>query len=793
TAVSAALVAACLLSFTACAGAEGRKASYLAKGQEYLAAQNYEKARLEFRNALQLDPNDAEASYLAGQAAEKLANMREAASMYQTAIQNNDKHIGARAALAKLYVFGGAPDKAMELVEPGLAIKPDDADLLTARGAARLQTGDKVGARADAEKAAGLAPDNESAIALLASIYRTEGENDKAIDLVKKAVESPKATTDLHLVLAQLYLSDDKHAEAVAVVRKVIAKEPDKLVYRYRLAQLLLLDKDVDAAEAELRAAVKQAPKDAEAKLVLANLLASQRSYEVAEAELKRLSAESRDDYALRLGLAQFYGQHKQNDEAEATLKQIIQDDGTNPSGLTARNRLAAGYLGAGNLDAAAPLLDQVLKKNPRDNEALASRANLYLAQGKADAAITDLRAVQRDQPNSALLQRALARAYLQNEDVTLAEETLRATVQGNPSDADARMELIQLLLRTNRVDAALPMLEKLAAEKPDNISILEALVSAQLEKKDYRAARRAASLMIAAKPQQPNGNYMLGVIELADDKPDAARESLERATVLAPDAVEPIAALVRLDLAQKKVPAALARLAAVITKFPQNPLAHNLKGEVLAGLKRNDEAVASFRNAIQVAPTWPNAYRSLAGTYFAGGKPDEGIAALMEGITATQGTPLLVADLASTYERLGKFDDAIAQYDALVNLPGNTDAAASSLAMLLVTHRTDKTSLDRARTLAERFSASKSAPLLDTWGWVLYKRGENAAAVTALQKAVDKLPQAPVLQYHLGMAQYKAGNKEGARTSLEAALKGDNDYAGKDEAFKTLAQIKGG
>ena len=90
----AALVAAMLL--VACGGAAARKAGYMAKGQEYLAAHDFEKARLEFRNALQLDPNDAEASFLAGQASEHLDNLREAVQMFQTAIQVNPKHMRAR-------------------------------------------------------------------------------------------------------------------------------------------------------------------------------------------------------------------------------------------------------------------------------------------------------------------------------------------------------------------------------------------------------------------------------------------------------------------------------------------------------------------------------------------------------------------------------------------------------------------------------------------------------------------------------------------------------------------------
>src|SRR5450631_4898602 len=108
----AAVILATLL--VACGGAQARKSGFMAKGREHLAAHNFEKARLEFRNAVQLDPNDAEASFLAGQATERLGNVREAAQMYRDAIQSNAKHLGARAQLARLYAFGGIPDKAME-------------------------------------------------------------------------------------------------------------------------------------------------------------------------------------------------------------------------------------------------------------------------------------------------------------------------------------------------------------------------------------------------------------------------------------------------------------------------------------------------------------------------------------------------------------------------------------------------------------------------------------------------------------------------------------------------------
>jgi Flp pilus assembly protein TadD len=73
----------------------------------------------------------------------------------------------------------------------------------------------------------------------------------------------------------------------------------------------------------------------------------------------------------------------------------------------------------------------------------------------------------------------------------------------------------------------------------------------------------------------------------------------------------------------------------------------------------------------------------------------------------------------------------------------------------------------------------------------VLYKRGEYAEAVKALQKAVDKAPHAPALLYHLAMAQLKSGARDSARTNLDQALKSGAAFTGSDEAKKTLDELK--
>ena len=724
--VAARLVLVMLLAFVAaCGGAEARKARYLAKGEELMAAKNYAKARLEFRNAVQIDPKDATARVRAGEAAERLGNVAEAAQMYQSAVAADEQSVLARARLGRMLSLAGLPDRALEVIAPVLAAAPDDAELLTVRAAAMMLKGDLAAARADAERAVKRAPGNEEAVAVLAALLRRAGEGREAVQLVSRSVDAAPQSVDLRLVLAQLLVDQQRNADAQKQLEEIIRLEPEVLVHRYRLAQLHIFSKNVDGAEQALRAGVAANPESVEARLALVNLLAAQRSFEAADRELTALRAKDPDNLPLLLGSGAFYEQAGQPARAEAVYREVIEEDDTGPSGLGARNRLATMSLRAGKRDDAAKLVEEVLAENPRDADALVMRADLALAKGDTNAAITDLRAVLRDQPNSVPIHRALARAHLQAKDLTLAEETLRNAVQANPRDLLARLDLAQLLLQQGKPAQALPVVEQLVKDEPNNVAALEALYRVQAGAKNLDAALATANAIQALQPKLPLGYYLAGLVQ--------------------------------------------------------------------QGQRKSVDASQSFARAASLAPTGWQAWRGQALAEQQQGNTEAAISVLRQGVAATRGAAPLVMDLAALLELQGRTDEAIAEYEAMYSADPRSDVAANNLAMLLATYRKDEQSLARAAELAGRFAKSPNPAFLDTYGWVLYARGQHAEAVAALVAAVKLAPEAQLLHYHLGMAQLRAGDRAGARASLEAAVKGEAHYPGADEARRTLSTLRGG
>ena len=99
---------------------------------------------------------------------------------------------------------------------------------------------------------------------------------------------------------------------------------------------------------------------------------------------------------------------------------------------------------------------------------------------------------------------------------------------------------------------------------------------------------------------------------------------------------------------------------------------------------------------------------------------------------------------------------------------------------------------LDKALGLAQKALAQRpeEPSVLDTVGWVYYKKTDTAKAVEYLEKARAKSADDPSVNYHLGMAYAKAGKKEQAKEYLKKALAAGREFQGKADAEKALGGL---
>jgi Tfp pilus assembly protein PilF len=774
-----------------CGGAQARKVRHLEKGEAFLAAGNLDKARIEIQNALQIDPKDAQARYDMGVIDEKRGDPRAAAQAYQGAIELNPDLVAARVKLARLYLFSAGAEQALDLIKPAIIKHPDDPALLTVRAAARIQQKDASGALADGERAVALAPTNEDAVSVLAGIYKSQGDATKAEALLEKTLQAVPGSIDLRLVLAQLYAQESRPADVEAQLLKIFELAPKDKASRVRLAQFYARTDQADAAEKVLRQAIKDMPDERDLKLSLIDFLATRRSRELAETELKQMIAAAPGDNELKFALAGFYQGGKEPQKAEAVYREVIAREGTNSAGLAARDRYASLRLQANDAPGALALANEVLAASPRDDDALLIRGTIALSNQDPRSAIADMRAVLRDQPNAIGVLRTLARAHLANGEPAVAEETLRHAVEANPQDAALRLDFAELLAQIGKPEQAKALLAELVKAKPDNFEAVDAQFRVAMGMNDLVTAKSAADAVVAMRPKLGIGYMYEGMVAEAEKRPDEALRVYRTAADLQPNAAEPLEAVVRLLAAAKRLPEALRVLDDATQKYPDSSFALTIKGELLMRAGRNDEAKQAFQAALERTPKWWAPYRGLANVQVAE-KDDLSIpiATLRKGKSVAEQPESLSVQLAGLLEAAGKPEEAISEYEEILHGDPKSEIAANNLAMLLATYRSDAHSLDRAKELSARFVNSTNPSYLDTYGWVLFKRGDAADSVPVLSRVVDKVPDAPVARYHLGMAQSLAGDVADARTNLQRAINAGSRFNGLDEARSTLQKL---
>ena len=146
------LVAAALLFvflLAGCGGAEERKAKYLERGKAYFEEENYDKARVEFKNVLQIDPKTAGPLLLSGQ--DEPRESRSGARHSETTarrlswIPSMWMHAFS---LGRFYVLSGEIDKADEQADEALSREPSNADALVLKATVLMRQekdGESVG------------------------------------------------------------------------------------------------------------------------------------------------------------------------------------------------------------------------------------------------------------------------------------------------------------------------------------------------------------------------------------------------------------------------------------------------------------------------------------------------------------------------------------------------------------------------------------------------------------------------------------------------------------------------
>jgi predicted Zn-dependent protease len=309
------------------------------------------------------------------------------------------------------------------------------------------------------------------------------------------------------------------------------------------------------------------------------------------------------------------------------------------------------------------------------------------------------------------------------------------------------------------------------------------------LIQKDSAGAEKTFASLKTLFPKDPMGFLKLGQLYSDQKKYDAALKEYDAASKLAPDAPGPMLSGIGILIAQRRFDDANQRIDALMVREPKNVLPYQLRGDV--AVARGDLALGeqSYRKMIEFAPLVPAGYQSLARVMALRSNIGGSISTLEQGEKAIPADLSIPGSRAEWLARAGRNDEAIALYETLIKRVPEDDSYANNLAYLLIETKGDKASLERALGLTQRFKESNNPGYLDSLGWAHYKLGQYAEAAPVLERAVQRDPNAPLLQLHLGLALHKKGDVTRSQEFLRKAVDSKSKLPNLDEARLLLAQ----
>jgi len=643
----------------ACGGPEEKKLKFYNKGKALFEKGDYVKAKLELKNALQIDPKYADAYYMFGMVALRTQDFKGAYGNFLKVVELSPQNWEAHTQLGRLLLAGGRPDDALAKADLVIKNNPKSEDALVLKASVLLVKKDIAGARRLLEDNIGRTLGKPDGYLLLAAIYSQEQNKQKIENILQKGLAANPKSIPLHLAFVDYYLKSKNNEEAIKMMQKVIEIEPKVDKHRLALAGIYWYGAKEPQAVEVLKALIADDPKKEERWAEVAKFYLQRNKVADAERELKEGIQKNEKSFMLRFALSDFYLNTNRPDLAIALLQEClkINKDAGDQNVISAKNALAKIYLARREIDKAKTYVDEIIKESPKNVDAQYTKGTIHLMKGEGGDAVASFRVVVGERPQFIPGYVSLASAHRINKEMNLAFDTIQKALKNAPKSRDLIRALAQLYVAQKDVKNAEVQYRKLLEANANDLEIRAELGDVLLASGDARRAEAEYSDIKRRAPKSPLGYLKLSAFYMSQQKADRAVSELE-----------------------------------------------------------------------QVLKMYPNMWSS-----------------------------------------------------------------ANDAAFILADHGKGKKDLDRALTLAQKAqSVNPENPLvLDTLGWVYYKRGELNEAMAWLAKAQTKIPQNPIFNYHIGMVYHQQGNMAKAKEYLQFAAASKTGFDGKDQAQKTLAGIK--
>jgi putative PEP-CTERM system TPR-repeat lipoprotein len=658
-------------------------------------------ASIEIKKLLEKNPNNSEAWFFAGEVSLQTGLPAAAEAELRRALELGTSRDRVAAPLGQALISQGHFDRVLEVLDPnGIQDGEAQMDVLRLRGEALLALGKTPDADRTYREMLAHQPDSLDARIGLAQVEQLKGDMAAAeaylTDVVSRdAAYTPgwlaKGLLDLRLAryrqaeeaflraltgatlragqefvartgLAESQWRQGKSDAALETVKRLLELAPEHPQPKYMRALIAYGAGDYDTAKDYLQQVLKVYPEHRAAAFLLGATHYAQGELEQAGMYLKNALAADPASAPVRKLLAATSLRQKRPQDAITALAPLAA--GTSDGNVLAL--MGEANLQAGDSRTGLQYFERALSASPKNQALQMQLASAYLTTGNFEHAIDLLTKMPETEAGAAGRELLLVLAYLRKGESAQALEHVQRYVAARP-DAPATHSLAGSVYMTlGERTKAREHFDRALQLQGDNVAALMNLGRLAMREGKGDEARARFERVVALSPT--NLEAMLALAQLSSQQNDqaAAKHWLERASTINPEAVEPKLLLIRYCLETGDRDRARSVARELATAHPANAAAQNALGIVQTADGDIEQAAASFRKAVTIAPDSPNFTYNLARAELALQRHDKARRLLARTLELQPDHRAAVSILAALEVQDGKSDKALARVRAL-------------------------------------------------------------------------------------------------------------------------------
>ena len=765
----------------------------LETAKAYLSENKPREAALELRNALQANPENAQARYLLGQLNIDFGDTAGAEKEFRRARQAGWNEEETQIGLARSAVNGNDFEKVVKQIE----IK-DQYSAATRANLYGLKTSALAGlglrTQADEAFAAGATLDPGVLYMRKASIQLKLLDKDYPSARVEmaEALQHFPDNRELLLMGGILALMEQDTVTSIERNQRVIDLEPSNIttIYgrqaRLQMARLKIMDGQYEEANKFIKPLLRQFANDPETNYMGGMLAFGLGNYDLAEERLLKVLKVAPDHQRTQLLFGTVSYQQKNYEQAAHYLARYVEEVPTN---LGARKLLGRTYMQLNQSDKAQEILKPAMSEGIEDAELLALVGLNELRGGDMASGIETLEKAVESAPDSAVLRKELAKAYIQSGETEQAIEELNAILSKGEDKGNTQALLVFAQLKAGQTEKAIDTALKILEKNPNDPAVLTLVGNVFAATGDKGEARDYYDKALKLQPGHPQASISLArLYELNGDFSKAA-EMYKSLVDTGVKSTIPILALARLANKQGDKQGMFDWLEKARIQFPSELPPRMVLTEALMQDGRFLDAELVAKESMQIAPKNTRVLGQWCRLLVANQRYSDALNPLQELVGLAPESVFARVLLGETQIKLGQVQEAKQLMEkVLEEKPDSTPALVLLTRAEIQLKQYTQASLHASRIQQLDLDNPTGYELL---GDSSFEQGKYEEAMNAYRNAWVRRKTSG-LSIKLSMAASRSGYVDKAIEVLEDWLAEHNNDVGVQQFYGTALQQKG-